>query len=478
MKIQRVLSKRAVGRVKWMSLTALGTLCLSFISSQFAANVQAEEAEVFSGPFYYEGNSYSLYERREGSGGYIEEYSTKSTMCMPDLPIVVPGTSLMNDVFMGIVYVLVLFWFFLGIAIVADIFMEAIEVITSKTDLVTIPDADGHYIQVEKMFWNPTIANLTLMALGSSAPEIILATAGVALDFEGVPSDLGPMSIVGSAAFNLLVISCVSILAVGPKEVKPILDVGVFFVTAIFSVAAYVWFYLVLVVISPNRIELWEALVTFGAMIVLVGLAYGADRCRARNVDKDEQRIKDRKAAAKAALRILKDKWGTRKMIQAAQGEQPEKMSKDECDVVRKRYKEYLDPEPLEGATIDELIDMLNPDNPVERIAYRKKATVSNKHEFVRVGKNTKGQFSEEKEDGHEDNKIIGFKHLRYSVPESNEFVTVTIEKKIGEDVSFWVRTVDDTAKAPGDYEAKNELITMKAHEKERNIQVIIVDDD
>ena len=165
-------------------------------------------------------------------------------------------------------------------------------------------------------------------------------------------------------------------------------------------------------------------------------------------------------------------------MIQAAQGGQPEELSKDECEVVRKRYSEYLDPAPLEDATLDELLDILTPDNPVERIAFRKKATVSNKHEFVRVGKNTKGQFSEEKEEGQGDNKIIGFKHLRYSVPESNECVTVTIEKKIGEDVTFWVRTVDDAAKAPGDYEAKNELITMKAHEKERNIRINIVDDD
>ena len=75
-------------------------------------------------------------------------------------------------------------------------------------------------------------------------------------------------------------------------------------------------------------------------------------------------------------------------------------------------------------------------------------------------------------------NKIIGFKHLKYSVPESNEFVTITIEKKIKEDVSFWVRTVDDTAKAPSDYDAKNELITMKAHEGIRDIQIQIVDDD
>ena len=60
---------------------------------------------------------------------------------MPSMPLVVPGTSLLNETFMGIIYLLVLFWFFLGIAIVADIFMESIEVITSKSDVVVIPDS-------------------------------------------------------------------------------------------------------------------------------------------------------------------------------------------------------------------------------------------------------------------------------------------------------------------------------------------------
>lgn len=73
-------------------------------------------------------------------------------------------------------------------------------------------------------------------------------------------------------------------------------------------------------------------------------------------------------------------------------------MSKDEIETVRKRYNEYLDPITLEETSIEELIDILAPDNAVERIAYRKKATVSNKHEFVRVGKNEKGQFSEERD--------------------------------------------------------------------------------
>ena len=261
--------------------------------------------------------------------------------------MIVPGTSLMNDGLMGVVYCLVLFWFFLGIAIVADIFMEAIEQITSKVDIVPIPDATGNIIEVEKLFWNPTIANLTLMALGSSAPEIILATAGVGLNIEGIPSDLGPMAIVGSASFNLLVISAVSIMAVGTDKPKFILDVGVFIVTATASIFAYVWFYLVLVVISPNRIELWEACATFGFMIILVILAYSADRYRASKVDKEELEAKNRINAAKAALRQLRSNHGTRKIIQVAQAKSeadyPKELTKDECETIIKRYHEFFD---------------------------------------------------------------------------------------------------------------------------------------
>lgn len=46
----------------------------------------------------------------------------------------------MGDVVMGIMYLLFLGYLFLGISISADIFMEAIEVITSKTTLVEVYD--------------------------------------------------------------------------------------------------------------------------------------------------------------------------------------------------------------------------------------------------------------------------------------------------------------------------------------------------
>jgi solute carrier family 8 (sodium/calcium exchanger) len=52
------------------------------------------------------------------------------------------------------------------------------------------------------------------MALGSSAPEILLSVLQTLQDLEAVPPVLGPSTIVGSAAFNLLVISGLSVYAV------------------------------------------------------------------------------------------------------------------------------------------------------------------------------------------------------------------------------------------------------------------------
>lgn len=52
------------------------------------------------------------------------------------------------------------------------------------------------------------------MALGSSAPEIMLNVIETVMKLGKTPGELGAATIVGSAAFNLLVISGVSIMAV------------------------------------------------------------------------------------------------------------------------------------------------------------------------------------------------------------------------------------------------------------------------
>ena len=60
------------------------------------------------------------------------------------------------------------------------------------------------------------------MAVGSSAPEILLAVIETIGNLGGCPGELGASTIVGSAAFNLLVITAVCIFGVNEyNDVAP-----------------------------------------------------------------------------------------------------------------------------------------------------------------------------------------------------------------------------------------------------------------
>jgi hypothetical protein len=118
-------------------------------------------------------NKYQNFGLHTGTFGYVEEY-WNGTHCMSF--VILPGCQLMSNSVLGIAYLIALGYLFLGVAIVSDIFMEAIETITSETYQVKLYSKDGrseHTIEVPR--WNETVANLTLMALGSSAPEILLS---------------------------------------------------------------------------------------------------------------------------------------------------------------------------------------------------------------------------------------------------------------------------------------------------------------
>jgi solute carrier family 8 (sodium/calcium exchanger) len=177
----------------------------------------------------------------------------------------------------GACYFFALFYLFIGVSIVSDRFMAAIEVITSKEKEVKVKKPNGEVQIVVVRVWNETVANLTLMALGSSAPEILLSVIEMfAKKFKA--GDLGPGTIVGSAAYNLFVIIAICVLVIPKGEVRKIKHLRVFFVTATWSVFAYIWLYLILDVISPNIVEIWEGFVTFLLFPATVITAYIADR--------------------------------------------------------------------------------------------------------------------------------------------------------------------------------------------------------
>ncbi|CAF95011.1 unnamed protein product, partial [Tetraodon nigroviridis] len=162
----------------------------------------------------------------------------------------------------AVVYFLGLIYLFLGVSIIADRFMASIEVITSQEKEVTLTGPGGAPLVRRVRVWNETVSNLTLMALGSSAPEILLSVIEAA---QMCPSQvcghgfaagaLGPGTIVGSAAFNMLVIVGVCVLVVPDGETRRIQRLPVYLLTASWSVLAYVWLYLILAVSSPGIVE-------------------------------------------------------------------------------------------------------------------------------------------------------------------------------------------------------------------------------
>jgi solute carrier family 8 (sodium/calcium exchanger) len=175
-------------------------------------------------------------------------------------------------------------------SVLIDIFMESIHEITSQQEPVEILETGtSKIVQVNVPMWNESIANVTLLALGSSCPEIFLCFFSMFIDIDATPNPTGPMVLVGSAGFNVLVVMAVAIL--GANEIKGIERMGPFVVTAIFSMFAYCWFFIVLCLSTPGYIDFWEAIATLCLYFVLVLSVYATEKLNpyALNDDINEQ---------------------------------------------------------------------------------------------------------------------------------------------------------------------------------------------
>jgi solute carrier family 8 (sodium/calcium exchanger) len=186
------------------------------------------------------------------------------------------GISTGDRISRAIVYILALIYLFIGVAVISDRFMASIEVITSQKREIRKKNPDGTVSVTTVAIWNETVSNLTLMALGSSAPEILLSIIEVVgKNFQS--GDLGPGTIVGSAAFNLFVIIAICIMCIPTGEVRRIRHQRVFFVTTAWSIFAYIWLWAIVAKISPGYIEVWEGTLTFLFFPLTVFSAYIVD---------------------------------------------------------------------------------------------------------------------------------------------------------------------------------------------------------
>jgi solute carrier family 8 (sodium/calcium exchanger) len=72
-------------------------------------------------------------------------------------------------------------------------------------------------------------------------------------------------------------ITAICVMAVPCTEVRRQKHLDVFFVTATWSVFAYIWMYIILAIITPGVINIWEGLVTFAFFPLTVFTAWVTD---------------------------------------------------------------------------------------------------------------------------------------------------------------------------------------------------------
>lgn len=80
----------------------------------------------------------------------------------------------MGEAPLAFILILLPLYLFVGLSVLAEILSASISQIMSEKKLMTTIDNEGNNMTVGVPVWNARIANVTLLAIGSSAPEILL----------------------------------------------------------------------------------------------------------------------------------------------------------------------------------------------------------------------------------------------------------------------------------------------------------------
>ncbi|XP_051936306.1 sodium/calcium exchanger 1b isoform X1 [Hippocampus zosterae] len=449
-------------------------------------------------------------------GGSVSAVSTnktdcsKAAECTPGvmLPVWEPMNPSFGDkVARATVYFVALAYMFLGVSIIADRFMASIEVITSQEKEITIKKPNGETSTTTVRIWNETVSNLTLMALGSSAPEILLSVIEVVgHGFDA--GTLGPSTIVGSAAFNMFVIIGICVWVVPDGETRKVKHLRVFFVTASWSIFAYIWLYLILSVISPGVVQVWEALLTFFFFPICVVFAWVADRRllfykyvykRYRTGKQRGMIIEtegDRPLPSKVDIEMdgkMLNSHGV-DFLDGPLGLDIDEKDLDEEETRRdmaKILKELKQKHP--DKEVEQLIELANyqvlSQQQKSRAFYRCQATrlmtgagnILKKHAADQARKAVSmHEVRSEVCDNDPISKVF-FEPATYQCLENCGTVAVTVLRRGGDlakTISVEYRTEDGTANAGSDYEFTEGVVVFKPGETVKEIRVGIIDDD
>ncbi|CAN6381974.1 unnamed protein product [Urochloa humidicola] len=206
--------------------------------------------------------------------------SAPPTSCASNTYLLFHGETLLSNGVRASLYTVALVYCFIGLsAITARFFKSMEEIMKHSREVVTIdPHMKAPVVRQEKV-WNYTIADIALLAFGTSFPQISLATIDAIRNLGQLTAGgLGPGTLVGSAAFDLFPIHAICVVMPRAGSKKKISDLGVWLVELFWSFWAYVWLYIILEVWTPKVITLWEALLTVLQYGLLLLHAYAQDK--------------------------------------------------------------------------------------------------------------------------------------------------------------------------------------------------------
>ena len=310
-------------------------------------------------------------------------------------------------------------------------------------------------------------------------------------------------------------ISGIAIISVPTGTLKRIDDMGVFATTAIFCIFAYVWLYITLAVWSPDEIELAEAILTLIFFLLLVILAFSADKYNSYKKKKMEKEVmgeamkrktlsqddfyriigiqqknmkKDPRIKHDSEYVSLKNEAkdlenpGTHTDLlhkpenggeTGRNSQVPEKGKKnneftDMMKEVKKDKDGYID--------VYDLANRLKPQPIQERVLYNRGigATLSGRKPiYNNIQKQRLSRKATVKA-----NEEFGFNTLKYSVKEDKGPLMVKILNKKNQFRKIGVRTIDGSATAGLDYERIQTVVQMTSDKDFISIEIGIVADD
>ncbi|XP_014118089.1 PREDICTED: sodium/calcium exchanger 2 isoform X2 [Pseudopodoces humilis] len=395
-------------------------------------------------------------------------------------------------------------YLFLGVSIIADRFMASIEVITSREKEITVTKANGETSVGTVRIWNETVSNLTLMALGSSAPEILLSLIEVC-GHRFQAGELGPGTIVGSAAFNMFVVIAVCVYAIPAGESRRIKHLRVFFVTASWSIFAYIWLYLILAVITPGVVQVWEAFLTllfFPACVVFAWAAdkrllfykyvykrYRADPRSGIIIGTEAERPPKDLEADGGFPALPEPEPGAASPSPTPEEKELDESRREVIQILKDLKQKHPEKE------LEQLMDAANymalVHQQKSRAFYRIQATrlmtgagnVLKKH-AAEAARRSPAAPGEDDEDDEEDEACsrIFFEPCLYHCLENCGSVTLAVacQQGLGANQTFYVdfRTEDGSAKAGSDYEYSEGTLIFKPGETRKELAIGIIDDD